>query len=33
MSFRDAVHAVTEARSVKRARVYQLGLSLTKRGE
>lgn len=32
MSFRDAVQAVTEARSVKRARVYQLGLSLTKRG-
>lgn len=32
MSLRDAVRAVTDARGVKRARVYELGLSLTKRG-
>ena len=32
MSFRDAVRAVTEARGVKRARVYELGLALTKNG-
>ena len=32
MSLRDAVRAVTDAHGVKRARVYELGLSLTKRG-
>ena len=32
MSFRDAVRAVAEARGVKRARVYELGLALTKNG-
>lgn len=31
MSFRDAVRVVTDAHGVKRARVYELGLSLTKR--
>lgn len=32
MTLRDAVRAVTDAHQVKRARVYELGLSLTKRG-
>jgi 16S rRNA (cytidine1402-2'-O)-methyltransferase len=32
MTLRDAVRAVTDAHRVKRARVYELGLSLTKRG-
>jgi 16S rRNA (cytidine1402-2'-O)-methyltransferase len=32
MSLRDAVRAVTDAHGVKRARVYELGLALTKRG-
>jgi 16S rRNA (cytidine1402-2'-O)-methyltransferase len=32
-SFRDAVHGVTEAHGLKRARVYELGLSLTREPE
>ena len=32
MTLRDAVRAVTDAHRVKRSRVYELGLSLTKRG-
>jgi len=32
-SFRDAVHGVTEAHGVKRARVYELGLSLTREND
>jgi 16S rRNA (cytidine1402-2'-O)-methyltransferase len=32
-SFRDAVHGVTEALQVKRARVYELGLKLTRKRE
>jgi 16S rRNA (cytidine1402-2'-O)-methyltransferase len=32
-SFRDAVREVTEALKVKRARVYELGLTLTRKGD
>jgi len=32
-SFRDAVRGVTEAHGLKRARVYELGLSLTRETE
>jgi 16S rRNA (cytidine1402-2'-O)-methyltransferase len=32
-SFRDAVRGVTEAHGLKRARVYELGLSLTREPE
>jgi len=32
-SFRDAVHGVTEGLGVKRARVYELGLSLSRKSE